>query len=296
MVKSVHFKYFSVCYLQDLTESRCPIQSATGKAGKENDETLNDLVPGAYDPVGMESLNLENIVDLELVMAKVIKKVAPMITKDYDTEFPWICKFPKLTKDNNRISTNEILQLTPHRGILKPNECQYIHVIFTPKPNINVRAVLECEVLGGPSEYIAVAGQSSELMYRINTQKLNFKIRSFHEHASEKLILTNIAQLVFEYKTYLNEPKFQNELEGIILDLVPPEKILEPEEEAEMKIVMRPGVVGYFHRVFLLEMGHLPHIPIEVFGWGVIPQVYILLNRPEIVYVSVFVMLLSIFY
>ncbi|KAI8428063.1 hypothetical protein MSG28_002349 [Choristoneura fumiferana] len=274
----------SVYYLEELTESRYPVQSTIGKTAKENDETLNDLAPGAYEPVGMESLNLENIVDLELVMAKVIKKVAPMITKDYDTEFPWICKFPKLRKENNRISTNEILQLTPHRGILKPNECQYIHVIFTPKPNISVRAVLECEVLGGPSEYIAVTGQSSELMYKINTQKLNFKIRSFHENASEKLILTNIAQLVFEYKTYLNEPKFENELEGTILDLVPPEKTLEPEEEAEMKIVMRPGVVGYFRRVFLLEMGHLPHIPIEVFGWGVIPQVYILLKRPEIVH------------
>lgn len=275
-------------YLDEFIESRYPVQTRVGKPGNENDEILKDFEHGACDPVGMESLNLENIVDLELVMTKVIKKVAPMITKDYDTEFPWNYKFPKRTKENNRIGTNEILQLTPHRGILKPNECQYIHVTFAPKPNISVRAVLECEVLGGPSEFIAVTGQSSKLLYKINTQKLNFKIRSFHELATEKIILTNIAQLLFEYKTYLNEPKFENELQGTILDLVPPEKILEPEEEAEMKIVMRPGVVGYFHRVFLLEMGHLPHIPIEVFGWGVIPQVYILLKRPEIAYVCVY--------
>lgn len=220
----------------------------------------------------------EMLWDIDINKTRIIRKIAPMIDGIYDTEFEWIHKFAKLDI-HNRIDLNDVIQLVSHRGLLKPGEVQYVHVIFRPKCNINVRAVLECEVLGGPPETIIVSGQSSDLMFRINEQKINFKIRSFHENAIEELIISNIAQLPFEYKTYLNEPKFKNELEGTILELLPPEKILDPEEETKMQIVMRPGVVGYFHRVFLLEIGHLPHIPIEVFGWGVIPQVFLTLYR-----------------
>ncbi|KOB65953.1 putative hydrocephalus inducing, partial [Operophtera brumata] len=221
--------------------------------------------------------------DIELMKLRIIKKVAPMIDTGFDSEFPWIGKFPKISK-RYRTNINDVLQLIPHRGLLKPGEIQYVHVIFNPKTNINIKAILDCEVLGGPAESIIVTGQSSDLMYKLNSQRINFKIRSFHESASEKLLMSNIAQLPYEYKTYLDEPKFKNELEGTILDLIPPDKILEPEEEAELNIVMRPGIVGYFNRVFLLEIGHLPHIPIELFGWGVIPQVYFSLQRPEIAY------------
>ncbi|KAL0894937.1 hypothetical protein ABMA27_013434 [Loxostege sticticalis] len=220
--------------------------------------------------------------EFEFKKIRIMKKVTPMIDSQIESEFPWIHKFAKLSKPT-KISLNDVLQLVPHRGLLKPNEVHYVHVIFRPKANINVRAILECEVLGGPPETVIVTGQSSDLMYKLNTQRLNFKIRSFHESASEELFLLNIAQLPFEYKTYLNEPKFENELEGTILDIVPSEKILEPEEEAEIKIVVRPGVIGYFNRVFLLEIGHLPHIPVEIFGWGVIPQVYLSLQRPTMI-------------
>ncbi|KAJ8729299.1 hypothetical protein PYW08_000880 [Mythimna loreyi] len=211
---------------------------------------------------------------------EMIRKVAPMIDGDYNTEFEWTNKFARLSKPSNKIDINDVLQLVLHRGRLKPGEVQYVHVIFRPHHNISVRAVLECEVLGGPPESIIVTGQSCDLRYKISAESINFKIRSFHEHAIEELRISNTAILNFEYKTYLNEPIFENELNGTILELLPSAKTLEPEEEIDVKIVMRPGVVGYFHRVFLLEIGHLPHIPIEVFGWGVIPQIYISLLKP----------------
>ncbi|XP_026727025.1 hydrocephalus-inducing protein-like isoform X2 [Trichoplusia ni] len=220
-------------------------------------------------------------IDEEVIKMRMMQKIAPMIDVDYDTDFEWSYKFAKLQPSHNRKDINDVLQLVSHRGLLKPNEIQNVHVIFRPKPNINVRAILECEVLGGPPETILITGSSSDLMYKINSQQLNFKIRSFHEHAHEDLIITNIAQLPFTYRTYLDEPKFKNELEGTILELLPSEKLLEPEEEISMKIVIRPGVVGYYRRTFLLEIGHLPHIPIEIFGWGVIPQVFITLYKPE---------------
>ncbi|KAM3964816.1 LOW QUALITY PROTEIN: hydrocephalus-inducing protein homolog [Aphomia sociella] len=270
----------NVSDLHEILACRTPADSPIDKAAE--DEGLAKGIPAPVpDAIGIESLLFEESeIQFDIKKTRIIKKVAPMINIDYESEFDWICKF---SKDNelNKIDINDVLQLTPHRGLLKPNEIQYIHVIFRPKPNINVRAILECEVLGGPSEPVIVTGQSSDLMYKINTQKLNFKIRSFHELASEKLIVSNVAQLPFEYKTYLNEPKFEDELQGTIIDLVPPEKVLEPEEQTEMKIVIRPGVVGYFNRTFLLELGHLPHIPIDVFGWGVIPQIYMFLQRPE---------------
>lgn len=226
------------------------------------------------------STNREDLLnDEKILRIQTIKKVAPMIECDYDTEFEWSHKFSRLSKSTNKIGINDVLQLVLHRGQLKPGEIQYVHVMFRPKCNINVRAILECEVLGGPPETIIVTGQSCDLRYKISSESINFKIRSFHENAIEEIKISNTALLNFEYKTYLNEPTFENELDGTILELLPPDKVIEPEEEVEMKIVMRPGVVGYFHRIFLLEIGHLPHIPIEVFGWGVIPQIYITLPK-----------------
>ncbi|CAH2231773.1 jg7185 [Pararge aegeria aegeria] len=226
------------------------------------------------------SLKQENN-NIETRNYKVITKISPMIKTSCDTEFEWIHKFVKLNKRYD-ISINDLLEVVPHSGLLKPNEVQYVNVIFRPKVNINVRATLECEVLGGPPETITVTGQSSDLLYKLNTHKINFMIRSFHENASEVLIMSNISQLPFEYKTYLNEPKFENDLYGTILGLTPTEKVLEPGEQTELEVEVRPGVVGYFHTTFILEMGHIPFVPIEVVGWGVIPQVYVCLPRPDI--------------
>lgn len=226
--------------------------------------------------------------DNDMMKLQTIRKVVPMIEGDYDKQFEWMKKFARLSKHSNKTDINDVLQLVLHRGLLKPGEIQYVHIIFRPKHNISVRAVLECEVLGGPPESVVVTGQSCDLRYKISAERINFKIRSFHEYAIEELKISNTAPLRFEYRTYINKPKFENELQGNIVELLPYESSLEPEEEIVMKIVMRPGVVGYFHRVFLLEIGHLPHIPIEVFGWGVVPQIYLTLLKPAIEHVSYF--------
>lgn len=219
--------------------------------------------------------------DPELINYKIMQKIAPMLDMECDGEFEWSYKFLKLNRKQN-VSINDLFYLIPFSGLLKPNEVQNVNIMFRPKTDISVRATLECEVLGGPPETIIVTGQSSNLLYKINTQRINFKIRSFHENATEQLLISNISQLPFEYTTYLNEPEFENDLPGRILNLIPCQKVLEPEEQIEMKVEMRPGVMGYFQTKFLLEIGHLPLLHIEVFGWGVIPQVYFCLPRPDI--------------
>lgn len=218
---------------------------------------------------------------------KFMQKLTPMLDNEYELEFEWIHKFSKLDK-KDFISVNDVFQVIPHSGLLKPNEIQNINVVFKPKPNINVRALLECEVLGGPPESIIVTGQSANLLYQISTNRVNYKIRSFHENATQQLSILNISQLPFEIKTYLTEAKCKHDLYGNILNLIPSEKILEPEEQIDIKIEIRPGVMGYFHRTFLLEIGHLPVFPIEVFGWGVIPQIYLSLPRPAMSEVCVY--------
>ncbi|XP_064076651.1 hydrocephalus-inducing protein-like [Vanessa tameamea] len=272
------------CVLNGTIESRTiKIQNVTPLLVCYKFNWKKCIINTATNPIGVYSVSPRHIGDEnELSKYKIMKKIAPMLDTVYDSQFQWIHKFPKVNKVSY-VKMNDILQLVPYSGMLKPNEVQYVNVIFRPKSNINVRVILECEVLGGPLETIIITGQSSELLYKISTHKLNFKIRSYHENATEQLTISNIAQLPFEYKTYLNEPMFKNSLYGTIIDLVPPEKKLEPEQQSEIKIEMRPGIMGYFRRTFLLEIGHLPFIPIEVFGWGVIPQIYLSLPRPDII-------------
>ncbi|XP_045487724.1 hydrocephalus-inducing protein-like [Pieris rapae] len=272
--------------LHEILACRTPVGSTVDNIGKEIIE--KSLISTTQTEMPIETISVLNE---DITQDKMFKKyttmktITPMITADYESDFEWIYKFSKKDKSLN-ICINDVLQLTPHRGLLKPNEVEFIHVIFRPKVNMNIRATLECEVLGGPAESILVTGQSSDLIYKLNTGKINFKIRSFHENAFEQLILTNVSQLPLEYKTYLNEPKWENDLYGTILNVIPDGRVLEPEEFISVNIEVRPGAMGYFGSTFVLEVGHLPFIPIEVFGWGVIPQVYISLPRPDIAKLS----------
>ncbi|CAK1550075.1 unnamed protein product [Leptosia nina] len=266
--------------LHEILACRTPVGSAADNIEQENITKDVPVINNVNEPVEISLID-DAIEDVYFKKYSTMKTITPMIDIDYESEFEWTYKFSKKERPSN-ICINDVLQLTPHRGLLKPNEIQFVHVIFRPKVNMNIRATLECEVLGGPPEVILVTGQSSDLIYKINTQKINFKIRSFHENAFEQLTLSNVAQLPFEYKTYLNEPKFENDLYGTILKVIPDGKVLEPEEQINVNIEVRPGAMGYFSSRFLLEVGHLPFISIDVFGWGVMPQVYISLPRPEI--------------
>ncbi|XP_069355214.1 hydrocephalus-inducing protein-like [Maniola hyperantus] len=262
--------------LREILACRTPVGSPVGISGDNRDPT-----PMKESPITSIAnyLRIEDENNFEVKKYRVMMKISPMIDKDHDNEFEWIHKFVKLRKRYD-IAIHDVLEVVPHCGVLKPNEVQYVNVIFRSKINVNVRATLECEVLGGPPETVMITGQSSDLLYTLNTQKINFKIRSFHENATEVLMISNIAQLSFEYKTYLNEPTFENDLYGTILGLIPTAKVLEPEEQAALQVEVRPGVKGHFQTTFILEIGHLPFVSIEVIGWGVIPQVYICLPRP----------------
>lgn len=218
--------------------------------------------------------------EVEFLKERMMRKVAPLISGKYDTKYEWIYKFAKKSEPS-KTDINAMLNLVPHCGLLKPGETQYIQVVFRPKRNISIRGILEVEVLGGPAETILITGRSSDLRYKINAKGLNFKIRSFHDNAIEELEISNIAQLSFEYITYLTEAKPRDELRGHILELFPSRKVLDPDQLIELQVVVRPGIIGYFNRIFLLEIGHLPPMPIEVYGWGVIPQIYLTLPRPN---------------
>ncbi|KAH9638664.1 hypothetical protein HF086_013936 [Spodoptera exigua] len=239
------------------------------------EESVNEFGETLTGEIETAATYGESVIDTQDLRTRIIRKVAPMLDGDYDTEFEWIHKFPRLRKLSPKININNVFQLVSHRGLLKPSEIQFVHVIFRPTQNIGVRAVLECEVLGGPSETIVVTGQSSDLMYQISSETVNFKIRSFHENAVEGLKIRNTANLTFECKTYLFEKKCSSDLEANVLEVIPSEKVLGPKEEIELKVVIRPGVVGYFRREFLLEIGHLPLMPIEIrpeIGYEAIPK------------------------
>lgn len=203
-----------------------------------------------------------------------------MLEPDYDIKFEWLSKFPTLY-ETTKIDINDYLFATPHRGQLKQDQKQNINFLFKPAYNTIIKGVLECSVLGGSTETIIVTAQSSELRYELETQRVNFRIRAFQDNAVETLRIRSTSPLCFEYRTYLNEPNFLNDLDAKIINIDPSESELEYEHWCDMKIVVHPGVLGYFNRRFLIEIAHLPALPVEVYGWGVIPQIYLMCERPE---------------
>ncbi|KAG7311357.1 hypothetical protein JYU34_002397 [Plutella xylostella] len=211
----------------------------------------------------------------EPIENRVLRKIIPMLGTDYcpATE-DWANKFPDKRK-NNEVDVNDIVSIIPCRGSLEQNRKMTVNVVFNPPRNILLKAVLECEVLGGPSETILITGQSSDMIYEINTHKLNYKIMSYHEKGLQKLIITNKALLPFEYRTYINTGTRNGNLTGFVADITPSEKRIEAYENIEINVEVSPGVVGCFTDTFQLELGCCPPIPIEVVGWGEIPQVYL---------------------
>lgn len=198
-----------------------------------------------------------------------------MLKKDHSSFFKWVCKFPKKEICPKILNFNDVMYVAPHRGTLKPNEKQFVHLVFNPPRDIDVKAVLEIEVLGGPTESVYAMAQSSDLRYKLSSQKVNFNIRSFHELAVEKIDIVNTSLAPFEYKVYLfNESMQKHDLEGHIVNVQPQTKIVHSREEVHIKLIAKPGVLGYFKKTILLELGYLPLMPIQICGWGVIPQIY----------------------
>ncbi|GBP76690.1 Hydrocephalus-inducing protein homolog [Eumeta japonica] len=215
----------------------------------------------------------------ELLKDKVIKKVQPMLSTESECRFKFKNKLP--AKDISG-KQSEIFALIPHRGVLELNETNYVQVVFKPEENISVKAILECETLGGPTEIITITGKSSDLHFELNTRKLNFKIREFYRSAVEVIKLYNTSPLPFDYTVYLNEAKDGDSLAARIVSVTPYDKLLQPYEEVNIQVLVKPGLTGYFNCSFMLEVGYLPHLTIELEGWGVIPQVYLSLPRSHV--------------
>ncbi|XP_041977674.1 hydrocephalus-inducing protein homolog [Aricia agestis] len=260
---------------ENLNNSEIPVGINFGDLNKKNGNNSDNKQQQSNNHTTLpdDLFDSKNIINY-----KVLEKIAPIIVGAYDTSYHRRALLSQKVNRNTDM-INRVLQVEPNGGLLKPNEIQEVHITFTPPDNISITALLECVVLGGPSTYVSIVGRSARLSYYLSPKSINFKIRSFNQSAFEKILLSNKGFLPFQFNAHLKEGKNANDLYMTIVSIKPKVKLLNTSEEIEISVEIKPGLMGYFKRSFYLEVGHLPPLQVDVYGWGVIPQVYLNLPR-----------------
>ncbi|VDL90357.1 unnamed protein product [Schistocephalus solidus] len=120
-----------------------------------------------------------------------------------------------LRKPIAHLGIEEVLDITPLCGVIKPGEAQPAVFSFFGHPNITVDVCANCEVEGGPSYQVKVKGESSEIDYSVDRWELNFGAIIYKQEAVECLNIFNQGKISCEFQleiAELSDPCFKVEV------------------------------------------------------------------------------------
>lgn len=78
-----------------------------------------------------------------------------------------------------------------------------IEFVFFGHANRVFRARAECEVEGGPTYTLSLAGGASVLQYRFDRKQLDFGLQLYHQWAEKDIILYNTGRVALPFEVSL---------------------------------------------------------------------------------------------
>ncbi|VDK73701.1 unnamed protein product [Dibothriocephalus latus] len=110
-----------------------------------------------------------------------------------------------LNKSTAQLGIEEVLDITPLCGVIKPGGVQPAMFSFFGHPNIAVDVCATCEVKGGPSYEVQIKGESSEVEYSVDRFELNFGALIYKQEAVECFNIFNLGKIGFEFQLEIAE-------------------------------------------------------------------------------------------
>lgn len=183
-------------------------------------------------------------------------------------------QFLPRTKTNSRFS--QIFDIVPHEGCLEPDEYIIVYFRFKPEDNTEVTATVNCHIVGGANEPIVLTGKSRKISYFLKDNLVDLGKLYFYEAGENQAALVNDGEGKFTFTVS------EAVLPSGWLIIEPASATVPPSETFPLTLKCFPGTVGRFETSFRVEVDYLEPASVTVWGFGVYPQIYFSLPRPDL--------------
>lgn len=207
------------------------------------------------------------------------EKIREMLTslletiEDDEDDKEFVRFLPHTTTDNKFA---QIFSIIPHEGCLEPDEYNITYFRFRPQANTEVTATVYCHIVGGANEAVTLTGKCRELSYCIKDQYVDYGKIYFYEVGDNEAVIVNDGEGKFRFEVS------EAVLPSGWLSVEPSTDEVAPGETFPLTLKCFPGAVGRFETTFNVEVEYLDPTTITVWGFGVYPQIYFSLPRPEL--------------
>ncbi|KAL4085786.1 hypothetical protein PRIC1_014796 [Phytophthora ramorum] len=249
--------------------------SYTGHPQKDSVDLLGDI---SFPNLAFETTKI----DFGCTLNDTQKSISMNVTNvsKVDTRFRWVFiedekeALSTATAKKPYIPINQVFDILPIRGMLRPNESEKIEFVFYGHANRKFKSTVACEVEGGPEYELTLSGEASSLVYKLDKQSLDFGQVFYNKTEDRDFSILNVGKVPFSFSILIDSIAC-----GRTLEISPTSGKIAPNEKQRILVRLRPGIPEYFEETVVLEIAHFQPIPFKLFGMGTFAAVSLNLPR-----------------
>ncbi|KAK1936582.1 Hydrocephalus-inducing protein [Phytophthora citrophthora] len=249
--------------------------SYTGHPQKDSVDLLGDI---SFPNLSFEMTKI----DFGCTLNDTQKSISMNVTNvsKVDTSFRWIFiedekeALSTATTKKPYIPINQVFDILPIRGLLKPNESEKVEFVYYGHPNRKFKSTVACEVEGGPEYELTLSGEASSLVYKLDKHSLDFGQVLYNKTEDRDFSILNVGKVPFSFNILIDSVTC-----GRTLEITPTSGKIPPNEKQRILVCLRPGIPEYFEETVVLEIAHFQPIPFRLFGTGTFAAVSLNLPR-----------------
>ncbi|XP_057292027.1 hydrocephalus-inducing protein-like [Hydractinia symbiolongicarpus] len=202
----------------------------------------------------------------------------PIISSDKESRFSRIT-WSQIQAPPVHVGIEEVFDILPLYGCLKPTESQQFQFSFYGHPHILAEATAVCNVQDGPEYKIHLKGQASLVQYKISQRKIDLDKQLYDQVKCSEVELLNTGKVNFDF-VVLNVD-IGKEVHPGVVNVQPAQGFIPAGGTAKLLIKFFPGIPEPFSRNFHIRVAHFDPETITVEGIGVFPRITLSLPKEE---------------
>lgn len=244
----------------------------TSHPQKDSIELLGDI---SFPNLSFEMTNIDFGCTLNDTQKSIIMNVTNI--SKVNTNYRWF--FIEKEKDTSStkkpyIPINQVFDIMPIRGLLKPNESEKVEFVYYGHANCKFKSAVACEVEGGPEYEVMLSGEASSLAYKLDKQSLDFGQVLYNKTEDRDFFISNVGKVPFSFSI-----SDENSTRGRTLEVLPTSGKIGSDERQRVIVRLQPGIPELFEESIVLEIAHFQPIKFKLFGCGTFAAVTLDLPR-----------------
>ncbi len=223
-------------------------------------------------------------VDFGCILNDTTKSMTLKVTNvsTIDCAFQWAfiededAKRASATARRPYIPVNQVFDILPIRGYLKPGESETVEVMYYGHPNRIFKSMCVCEVEGGPEYEIKLRGEASDIGYEVSASSLTFGNVVFNKQEERDFFVVNTGKVPFSFRI-----KTEHISGPSLFTVHPTHGKVKDKDKQRVVVKFSPQVPIKVEEEIILEVAHFHPKPISMHGIGIFARVSVSLPMIE---------------